>query len=136
MARENNFLIGNGEQLTSKVEVPTSGGTKNMPYDFATTQKRIKNDLNNTYEYLKILPDDACPNNKSVAIITMHPRFVSKSEFPIDFIKTAGFNAIGSRQKMIKPDNWGVKKPPKEAQTEQIFISGMRDQFSKLAESI
>ncbi|GAH84718.1 unnamed protein product, partial [marine sediment metagenome] len=61
-----NFLIGNGERLTHNVEVPTSSGPKNMPYDFATTQKRIKNDLNKTYEYFKILPDDVCPNNESL----------------------------------------------------------------------
>lgn len=136
MARENNFLIGNGELLTSTVMVPTGSGPKNMPYDFATTQKRIKNDLVKTNDYFKILPNDTCPKNESVAIITMHPRFVSKSEFPIDFIKAAGFRAIGSRQKKIEPDIWGIKEHPKEAQTEQIFISGKRERFYQLAESI
>lgn len=29
MARQNNFLLGFGERLTGKVEVPTGGGDKN-----------------------------------------------------------------------------------------------------------
>ncbi len=135
MTREYNFLIGYGERLTYEVPVPTRSGDKNMPYEYSTSQERLKNDVSKISEYIQTLPDDACPQNKSVAIITMHPRFVSKSEFPIDFIKSAGFNPIGSRQKKIAPDRWGIKKHPREAQTEQIFVSGTRDRLYKLSET-
>ena len=41
MPRQNNFLIGQGERLTYEVEVPTSGGQKAPPYDFATQRARL-----------------------------------------------------------------------------------------------
>ena len=41
MAREHNFLLGQGERLVSKVKVPKSSGPKNLPYDLATDKTRI-----------------------------------------------------------------------------------------------
>ena len=39
MARKNNFLLGFGERLTAKVEVPSGGGDKNPPYAFSTARR-------------------------------------------------------------------------------------------------
>ncbi len=41
MARENNFLLGHGERLTTPIKVVTGGDIKNPPYDFTTAKKRV-----------------------------------------------------------------------------------------------
>lgn len=82
MPRQKNFLIGQGERLTHEVDFRTSGSSKVFPYDFATQQSRLDAKLSQTYEYLRALPSEAGPNDRSVAVMTMHPRFISKSDFP------------------------------------------------------
>lgn len=134
MARENNFLIGQGEKLTSPVQVPTGGSPKNMPYDFPTTRKRLSENLISANDYFRSLPPETCPRDQSVAIITMHPRFVSKSDFPTALLNSVGLKPLGSRQKAIAPELWGISKHPEVAQTEQIFVAAKRDIFYHMSD--
>lgn len=134
MARENNFLIGEGEKLTSPVQVPTGGSPKNMPYDLPTTQKRLSENLASANRYFRSLPPETCPRDQSVAIITMHPRFVSKSDFPTALLSSVGLKPLGSRQKTIAPDLWGISRHPEAAQTEQIFVAAKRDVFYRMSD--
>ena len=129
MPRENNFLIGQGERLTYEVEVATSGGQKASPYDFATQKARLNARLSQTNEYIRALPVEACPGDKAVAVVTMHPRFISKSDFPEDLIRSAGLQSIGSRSTEITPESWGVRKHPERASTDQLFVMGTRTSF-------
>ena len=132
MSREKNFLLGQGERLTTKVLVPTGGGDKNPPYDFSNAKKRIHNRLDTVVNNIKILPEEACPSNEVVALVTMHPRYLSKSDFPEELFKSVGLRSIGSRSTLIKPEKWGLKNPPEdEVITEQVFVAGTRDSFSK-----
>ncbi len=41
MARENNFLLGNGERLTSKVKKKQGPVDKNPPYTFDKAKERF-----------------------------------------------------------------------------------------------
>ena len=134
MPRQNNFLIGQGERLTYEVDVPTSGGQKAPPYDFATQRARLDGRLSQTYEYIRALPMEACPGDRAVAIVTMHPRFVSKSDFPEDLLRSAGLRSIGSRSAEIAPEKWGVRKHPDQASTDQLFVVGTRTSFAQWAE--
>ena len=131
MPRQNNFLIGQGESLTYEVEVPTSGGQKAPPYDFATQKARLNARLSQTYEYIRALPMEACPGDRAVAILTMHPRFISKSDFPEDLLRSAGLGSIGSRSAEITPEKWGVRKHPDQASTDQLFVVGTRTSFAR-----
>jgi hypothetical protein len=136
MPRDNNFLIGHGENLTSQVVVPKGGNSKNMPYDFPTMQQRISSNLETIADYIQAIPQDACPKNETVTIITMHPRFVSKSDFPVAFLNSVGLRALGSRPQKITPDRWGIERHPDSAQTEQIFAAGKREVFYNLAREL
>lgn len=130
MAREHNFLLGKGELLTGPVEVPSGGGPKNPPYKFDTAKKRITTKLGKANKIFNDIPALACPGNEVVAVVTIHPRYVSKSDFPQDFLSKAGLRAIGTRPKKVKPEAWGIKKHPSEASTEQIFVAGKKETFS------
>lgn len=130
MGRENNFLLGHGERLTGPVSVPSGGGSKKEPYDFPTAKKRMAQQLSATRIALDSLPAEACPNDEAVALVTMHPRYVSKSDFPHELLAAVGLRSVGSRSKTISPERWGIDKPPANAPTEQIFVAGSRTSFA------
>ncbi|MBF0548249.1 MAG: S8 family peptidase [Candidatus Riflebacteria bacterium] len=136
MSRENNFLLGNGEKLAKNISIKSSGGDKNPPYNLQEAKNRIYQRLLEVQNTLSALPDELCPNNEAIALVTMHPRYISKSDFPQDLFTNVGLRSVGSRIKKVKPEQWGIKKPPEEALTEEIFVAGTRKAFQKWSEDI
>lgn len=136
MARKNNFLLGNGEKLVTKVVVPQGGGPKTPPYDFPTARTRVRQKLGAVQTAVRSLPALACPRDEAVAILTMHPRYISKSDFPDELLGAVGMRVIGSRAREIQPDKWGIKDPPETAVAEDIFIAGQRTAFDSWVKSI
>lgn len=136
MARNNNFLLGQGERLTHNVSVPSGGGDKNPPYDFARAKERVQQRLERVTNEFAALPLDASPGGEVVAVVTMHPRYVSKSDFPEQLFAAVEVRAIGSRSTQIKPESWGIKEHPEKAITEQIFVAGTRDAFASWKDSV
>ena len=109
MPREHNFLLGHGERLAVPVDVPSGGGDKNPPYDFERAKRRLGERLSLSIAEFSEIPDDASPGGEVVALLTMHPRYVSKSDFPQELLEGVGLRPIGSRPTTVKPENWGVK---------------------------
>ncbi|MHB8063629.1 MAG: hypothetical protein ACYDG2_13520, partial [Ruminiclostridium sp.] len=136
MARENNFLLGHGERLTYKVNVPHIGGPKNPPYEHNVAVKRISGFLSNANGYYDSLPDSACPNGEVTAVITMHPRYISKSDFPTKLIQQFGLRAVGGKTEVITPDAWGIENHPQEAISDEIFVVGKKSAYLKWAKDI
>ncbi len=133
MPRKSNPLLGRGENLTGGVEVPRGGSEKNPPYDFARARTRVASLAEATIRDLAALPEAACPGGEAVAVLTMHPRYISKSDFPSDLIAAMGGRAIGSRSRLVKPENWGVKKHPDEAMADEYFIAAPRKRLRQWA---
>lgn len=136
MPRENNFLLGNGERLTSRVHVPTGGGEKNPPYTFERAQRRLITKLREAVVAFDSVPSDAAPKDEVVAVLTLHPRYIAKSDFPQELLSEVGLRPIGSRSQIVKPDSWGIKKHPKTAVTEQFFVAAKKTTFRKWAADI
>ena len=133
MARKNNFLLGNGEKLTGPVEIRSGGGPKNPPYRLAEARARFKSRIHAATVGVRALPPAACPGGEAVLAVTMHPRYVSKSDFPAPLFTALGLRAVGSRTTKVKPEKWGIKEPPAgEVSTEEIFVAGSRDQILQL----
>jgi hypothetical protein len=133
MSRENNFLLGNGERLTSRVTVPTGGGDKNPPYTFEGARKRIANMLQSATTEFDALPRDSTPDDQVVAIMTLHPRYLSKSDFPSELLSAVGLRTIGSRSRVVAPERWGIERHPKDALTEELFVAGKKETFKRWA---
>lgn len=136
MARESNFLLGHGERLTGAVEVPSGGGPKTAPYSFDQARSRLSRSLRGVAREITALPDEACPGGETVAVVTMHPRYISKSDYPKELLREVGLRSVGSRTRRVKPESWGVKKHPEEAAAEDIFVAGSRDSFRTWASKI
>jgi len=136
MAREHNFLLGQGERLVSKVHVPKAGGEKNLPYDLGTAKRRIAERLARVEAEITQLPDDACPRGEAVAVVTLHPRFLSKSDYPGELFSAVGLRAIGSRSRIVRPEKWGIEKHGEDAVTEEIFVAGAKSAFHRWATTV
>ncbi|HEX4951766.1 MAG TPA: S8 family peptidase [Thermoanaerobaculia bacterium] len=131
MARRNNYLLGKGERLTAPVEVPSGGAPKNPPYTFASAKRRLSKKLSETVNAMSSLPAAACPRDEAVAILTLHPRYIAKSDFPRDLLEQVGVRAVGSRLRMIEPEQWGTTKHPPQAMGQDIFVAGPRANFRR-----
>src|SRR5580692_2936410 len=137
MARKNNFLLGSGEKLTGSVGIPSGGGPKNAPYPLGEARERFKNRIHAAALGVRALPTDACPGGEAILSVTMHPRYVSKSDFPAPLFTALGLRAVGSRITKVKPEKWGIKEPPVgEVSTDEIFVAGDRDQILQLERSV
>lgn len=130
MARKNNYLLGYGERLSTNVDIKKGGGPKNPPYNFNSARNNFSKWLNSATTDFQQLPSIACPHDQVTAVVTMHPRYVSKSDFPQDLFDAVGLNVVGGRLKKVKPRNWGVKKHPEEALTDEILVVGTRRSIS------
>ncbi len=129
MPRDQNFLLGQGERLTEPVSVPSGGGRKNPPYNFETAQVRIKSRLEVASQEFADLPREACPQDEVVAVLTLHPRYLSKSDFPHDLLNAVDLRPLGSRTRQLTPEEWGIKDHPESAVAEDIFVAGRRGSF-------
>jgi hypothetical protein len=119
-----------GEKLTGRVEVPSGGGPKNAPYTFQRAVERVTQKLSAANAFFASLESEAAPDDEVVAAITLHPRYVSKSDYPRDLLASQGLRTIGSRSKLVKPEAWGVKKHPEAMYSEELFVAGKRDNFA------
>lgn len=136
MARENNFLLGYGERLTSTVNIKIRGGPKNPPYDFSVAKAQVSAWAKDASTHFASLPKEACPNEQVTAVITMHPRYISKSDFPRELLDEARLKAVGGRLKRVQPRQWGVKIHPEEALTDELIVMGTRNDISSWANQI
>lgn len=121
MARDSNFLIGSGEKLISQAVIKNGGGPKNRPYSFQEAKERIFGQLESIIHNIAELPEIAKPNDEAVISVTLHPRYVSKSDHPQNFFEAQNLIAVGSKPKHVKPDNWGTKKVPDDESLTDIY---------------
>jgi hypothetical protein len=136
MADRNNPLLGQGELLTGRVEIKTGGGPKHSPYTYEATRVRLQERLEAVRVGLNQLPEEACPDGVAVAVLTMHPRYISKSDYPAELLAAAGLRAVGTRARTVTPEKSGIKTAPKEAVTEELFVAGHRAAFGRLSERL
>lgn len=136
MGENNNFILGNGEKLTDSIKIKKSGGDKNPPYKWTEAKSRVGQWLNQIVKEFEEIPSEASPNNEVSAVITMHPRYTSKSDFPKNLLDSVGIRAVGGRSRKIKPESWGIEKHPEDAVTDEIIVVGTRQSFDQWAENI
>ena len=98
------FLIGYGERLTEPVPPPVGGGGAPPPYELRQARGRLAPQFVQASDIALRLPAEACPADRVVSVMTLHPSFVAKSHFPARLLRAAGFESVGSRPRHIMPE--------------------------------
>ena len=107
MAERSNFLIGYGERLASDMAAPLGGAPKKHPYTFTEARRRLAPKVKDTAKALDELPDEVCPRDQAVALVTLHPTYLAKSYYPAELLHTYGLETIGSRAREVTPVSTG-----------------------------
>jgi len=124
-----NFLLGKGERLVEEVTLKFGGSPKDRPYSVAEACHRLAPRLTRAVEALDALPDGACPEDRAVATVTLHPDFIAKSDYPKALFDGVGVVPIGSRPRRITPEKRSRERVPEPADTTQFFVHGKRAAF-------
>lgn len=127
----NNFLLGYGEKLASSEKKPGAQIDKKPPYSIPYAKDRVEKRIHIVNEDFRNVPDLACPNGELVAVLTLHHRYIAKSEYPNNLLRHVGLRPIGRKpSKKFLPENWGTTREPKEPlESEDLFVAGTREAF-------
>jgi hypothetical protein len=136
MAERNNFLIGYGERLASDLAAPLGGAPKKHPYTFGEARTRLTPKVRAAVKELNELPNVVCPNDETVALVTLHPSYMAKSYYPAELLKSYGLEAVGSHSRHMSPEKWAKKKAPESAVASELYVAGKRSRFRNFAAEI
>jgi hypothetical protein len=131
MAKRSNYLIGYGERLASDMAAPLGGAPKKHPYTFSEAHRRLSPKIHAAFEELSDLPDEVCPKDQAVALVTLHPAYLAKTYYPAELLRNYRLETIGSRSRAVSPEKWTRKKPVESAVTSELFVAGTRAHFKE-----
>ncbi|WP_082552527.1 S8 family peptidase [Methylobacterium sp. Leaf456] len=135
---ERNYLIGFGQRLARPISLKKGGGDKFYPYTFDEAKARLSDDLTETIESIEALPDLACPSDRTVISITLHPSFLARSYYPTDLLRDLNLRAVGSRAKpvVVEKSNKKPKAGLKAFIAPELFVSGQREDLSNFVDDM
>lgn len=134
--KKRNFLLGRGERLTSDITVRSGGGEKIPPYTVPEAKARLAPMLFKTLKKFDEIPENASPDGRVVANLTLNPEYIAKSHFPAGLLRKVGLEAVGSRPRRITPEKRSKGRKPEEVVTTTLFVSGTRAAFKAWADGI
>ena len=136
MAGRRNFLLGYGERLVRDIPPPPLVAEKVHPYELAEAKSVLVPQALAVAEALSQLPELACPEDRAVALLTLHPTYLAKSYYPSRLLRYLGLEAVGSRGREVEPRKHTGATGPGLQPTAELFIAGERAQFRKLSSLI
>lgn len=138
MVKSVNYLIGNGHLLASDIPpTPKGFGDKAEVYTFEEAKTRLEPQISVATDIIRSLPDEACPNDYGVMNFILHPSYIAKSYFPLEFLRAAQLTPLGSKTAYIKPAKNNVRKyVGQKLDTTQLIVAGKRDDLSGLGNLI
>lgn len=126
-----NYLLGNGEALTSRIVKKRASRPPTPVYTFEETVERLSPQLENLLVAIERAKPETIPNGVEVAKITLHPKYIARSYFPKKILRECNLESVGSRSKEILPKKLHNKRDT-DITTTEIFVSGKRQDFETL----
>lgn len=146
MTMPTRFLIGHGERLVEPIPPITGGNESPTPYTVAQARARIGAMTQIAADDAAALPRLACPRDLTVASLTLHPAYLSKTGYPLDLLRSAGLNPVGSRPENIVPEQAArrvkgsdepIRYHPTESRpTTKLFVAVTRAALSGWAQDL
>lgn len=140
------FLIGFGERLTEPVTRPLGGGGAPPPYEIGHARERLSVQVAQASASASRLPALACPGDRVVSVVTLHPSFIAKSHFPGQLLRAAGLEAVGSRPRQLIPELnshqtgvidgrriYATRPGTEERPTTELFVESTRANLQRWA---
>lgn len=144
MTRPTRYLIGHGERLVESIPPILGGNSSPAPYSISQARARIGAMVQRTAAEASSLPDSTCPSDLTVATITLHPKYLSKTGYPLDLLRSAALDPIGSRPENVVPEQsvrivqgepeWYA--PTESAPTTKLFVASTRANLSRWAHEL
>lgn len=129
-----NYLIGRAELLAEPVAAPPIKPTKAHPYTVDEAKSRLASQLAHV---VTAMGDNSviAPDGVHVARFALHPAYIAKSYYPTNLLRQAGLEAVGSRDRPIRPEAHTTKNwKGKDFTTSELFVAGTLDSFTQLSE--
>jgi hypothetical protein len=127
------FFLGYGERLTERVAPPGGGGGSDPAYSFDEAVVRLRPMVVSAVHDLQALPENACPLDEAVGVITLHPQWMAKSYHPQQLINEYQLRQVGSRPVSVQPEKWTRQAEPQAAPTTDLYLAGKREAFTRWA---
>ena len=99
------------------------------PYTPEDAAVRLWPQLHRVCEALKALPDAACPGDRAIVILTMHPAETASGRRPLSLLKRLGLEVVGSRHATVVPERSFNRRIPEEATTIELLVVGSREDY-------
>jgi hypothetical protein len=136
MAERRNYILGKGELLAQNEKVKMGFDEGSDPYSFSEQRRYLAPQASQIAAQLSALPQVACPNDEAVAVLTLHPKYLSKSAYPGELLAQAGLRVVGSRAITLTPRKSHVKGEPAPRITSEMYVAASRSNFRRLAATI
>jgi hypothetical protein len=130
------YLLGRGELLTDPINLPHGGSEGRHPYTMDDAKRVLRPKIKDASRQMDLLPSLACPNDEAVALLTLHPKYLSKTAYPTLLLEETGLRPVGSRAATVAPrkTSTGQDQPP--GASAELFIAGRRQVFRELEERV
>ncbi|WP_082672720.1 S8 family peptidase [Luteimonas abyssi] len=136
MTDQPKFLLGLGETLTSPSQYRSGPNDGQPPYTVEAQRDYLRAQLDAQATVFEELPPEACPGGNVVSMMTLHPSFYSRSNFPDELLREAQLRFIGSMPKFVKPRLGRGHDYPGGAASTVLFLAGTKKSFTHLAHRI
>ncbi|WP_418003516.1 S8 family peptidase [Mycobacterium sp. PDNC021] len=146
MTAPTRFLIGHGERLIEPIPPIVGGNETPTPYTVEHARTRIGQMTQRTAADAAVLPRLACPDDVTVAALTLHPSYLSKSGYPLELLRSVGLSPVGSRPAKIVPEQAARRvkgstepqryEPTEPRTTTKLFVAATRDHLRQWADEL
>ena len=135
---KSNYLIGYGERLVSDIKLPRKDFNSDSVYSYSEVLEHTKPQWTRVQDQIWSLAKEACPSNRSVFSVTLHPKFMPMSYYPGRLFSKMDLEPIGSRLKTITPRKPRSKKKIKGEPdlAPEYFLSVDRDRLINIIDDL
>lgn len=136
MSDQPKFLLGRGETLTESSRYRSGPQDADAPYTLEVQQAHLRPMLSSQQKMFDSLPPEACPGDVVVSMVTLHPKYYSRTHFPTNLLADAGLRLVGSLPRNVRPRNGRGSNLPEGVPSTVLFVAGTRASFRSLTKAI
>ena len=135
MASEPKFLLGRGETLNRESRYRGGPNDAQPPYVWDVQRAHLLPQMAVQQDLFRQLPLEACPGDRVVSALTLHPQYYSRSAFPSELVGSMGLRLVGSKPVIVKPRAGRGSIKEGGIPSTVLFLAGRRVQFQHLLEA-